>query len=71
MFLGQRSLRQRLTGNRLIKRTTIVARLFYHTGMCLLSQINPIMSADIDELHEMQLSHSHQICGIVAHFKDR
>lgn len=62
---------QTLMANRLIKRTTIVARLFYHTGMCLLSQINPIMSADIDELHDMQVSHSHQICGIVAHLKDR
>lgn len=56
---------------RLIKRTTIVARLFYHTAMCLLSQINPIVSKDAEEMRVMQQSHSHQICGITAHVKDR
>ncbi|KAI9754161.1 MAG: Cell morphogenesis protein PAG1 [Chaenotheca gracillima] len=57
----------------LIKRTTIVARLFYHTAMCLLSQMHPLVSRDADdeELHEMRVSHSHQICGLVAHVKDR
>ncbi|KAI9821807.1 MAG: hypothetical protein M1827_002388 [Pycnora praestabilis] len=55
----------------LIKRTTIVARLFYHTAMCLLAQMNPVMSKDVEEMQEMQTSHSHQICGITAHVKDR
>ncbi|KAG0652776.1 Zinc finger transcription factor 37, partial [Hyphodiscus hymeniophilus] len=55
----------------LIKRATIVGRLFYHTAMCLLPQINPIMSKDTKEMHDMQLSHAHQICGITAHVKDR
>lgn len=55
----------------LIKRTTIVARLFYHTAMCLLAQINPIMSPDIEEMRELQHRHSQQICGITAHVKDR
>ncbi|KAI9721930.1 MAG: hypothetical protein M1812_001887 [Candelaria pacifica] len=55
----------------LIKRTTIVARLFYHTAMCLLAQMNPTMSTDVDEMHDMQMSHAHQICGIVVHVKDR
>ncbi|KAL3418464.1 hypothetical protein PVAG01_10180 [Phlyctema vagabunda] len=55
----------------LIKRVTIVGRLFYHTAMCLLPQINPMMSKDTEEMHTMQLSHAHQICGIVAHVKDR
>jgi len=55
----------------LIKRATIVGRLFYHTAMCLLPQINPVMSKDTEEMHTMQLSHAHQICGIAAHVKDR
>lgn len=56
---------------RLIKRTTIVARLFYHTAMCLLSQMNPVMSLEDPEMHSMQSFQAHQICGIVAHVKDR
>ncbi|KZF23151.1 hypothetical protein L228DRAFT_267168 [Xylona heveae TC161] len=55
----------------LIKRTSIVARLFYHTAMCLLAHTNPAMPSGTDEMREMQLLHSHQICGIVAHVKDR
>ena len=56
---------------RLIKRTTVVARMFYHTAMCLLAQTNPAMSTSTQEMHDMQLSHSHDLCGIVAHVKDR
>ena len=56
---------------RLIKRTTIVARLFYHTAMCLLAQIHPRLSVQSPEMHDMQIAHSHQICGIAAHVKDR
>ncbi|ESZ90928.1 hypothetical protein SBOR_8674 [Sclerotinia borealis F-4128] len=55
----------------LIKRATIVGRLFYHTAMCLLPQINPLLGPENEEMHEMQQSHSHNICGIVAHVKDR
>lgn len=55
----------------LIKRTTIVARLFYHTALCLLAQINPVMPIDVEEMKELQQRHSQQICGIVAHVKDR
>jgi hypothetical protein len=55
----------------LIKRTTIIARLFYHTAMVLLAQINPVMSADMDEMGDMQKQHANLICGIVAHVKDR
>ncbi|KAF2143900.1 uncharacterized protein K452DRAFT_307252 [Aplosporella prunicola CBS 121167] len=55
----------------LIKRATIVARLFYHTAMCLLAQTNPIMSKDVDEMKDLLRAHSQQICGIVAHVKDR
>ncbi|KAF2838899.1 hypothetical protein M501DRAFT_934835 [Patellaria atrata CBS 101060] len=54
----------------LIKRTTIVARLFYHTAMCLLAQINPVMSSEVEEMRELQQRHSQQICGITAHVKD-
>jgi len=56
---------------RLIKRATIVGRLFYHTAMCLLPQINPLMSKDTEEMNSMLMSHAHQICGITAHVKDR
>jgi len=55
----------------LIKRTTIVARLFYHTCMCLLAQINPIKSPEVDEMRDLQIKHSQLICGITAHVKDR
>ncbi|KAM3069452.1 hypothetical protein ACMFMF_008669 [Clarireedia jacksonii] len=55
----------------LIKRVTIVGRLFYHTAMCLLPQINPLVGSNTEEMHEMQQSHAHSICGIVAHVKDR
>jgi hypothetical protein len=55
----------------LIKRTTIVARLFYHTAMVLLAQINPYMPVETEEMRDMQNRHSTQICGIVAHVKDR
>jgi hypothetical protein len=39
--------------------------------MCLLPQINPLMSKDTEQMHTMQLNHAHQICGITAHVKDR
>ncbi len=45
--------------------------MFYHTAMCLLAQTNPAMSTSTQEMHDMQLSHSHDLCGIVAHVKDR
>jgi hypothetical protein len=56
----------------LIKRTAIVARLFYHTAMLLLSQINPYISVGAPgEMAEMQRTHAQMICGIAAHVKDR
>ena len=56
----------------LVKRTSIVARLFYHMAMLLLSQINPYMSVEGGgEMAELQTRHSQMICGITAHVKDR
>ncbi|KAF2152573.1 hypothetical protein K461DRAFT_286443 [Myriangium duriaei CBS 260.36] len=55
----------------LIKRSTIVARLFYHTVMLLLAQIHPYLPADHPEMWEMQKQHSQMVCGISAHVKDR
>lgn len=55
----------------LIKRTSIVARLFYHTAMVLLAQINPLKSPDDPEMYALQDRHAHLICGISAHVKDR
>ena len=56
---------------RLIKRATIVGRLFYHTAMTLLAQINPLLSKESEEMNHLQMTHAHQICGITAHVKDR
>ena len=39
--------------------------------MCLLARINPVLPVSSPEMHEMQTSHSHDLCGIVAHVKDR
>ena len=55
----------------LIKRASIVARLFYHTCMCLLAQINPLYNSDTPDMHNMLTEHSQLICGISAHVKDR
>ncbi|KAI1938610.1 hypothetical protein LOZ66_003413 [Ophidiomyces ophidiicola] len=55
----------------LVKRSAIVGRLFYHTACCLLAKIHPTESAYSDEMLSMQHSHAHDICGIVAHVKDR
>ncbi|KAK7527120.1 uncharacterized protein IWZ02DRAFT_192521 [Phyllosticta citriasiana] len=55
----------------LIKRTTIVARLFYHTALCLLAQTHPALSRETDEMRELLVRNSQLICGIVAHVKDR
>jgi len=55
----------------LIKRTTIVARLFYHTASLLLSQTHPYYGTDNVEMAEMQRRHSQMVCGIAAHVKDR
>lgn len=56
----------------LIKRTAIVARLFYHTAMLLLSQINPYLNVGVPgEMADMQRKHAQMICGIAAHVKDR
>ena len=57
-----------------VKRTTVVARLFYHTAMVLLGSCHPMASMSqqvADEMHELRTYHSRQICGIVAHVKDR
>ena len=56
---------------RLIKRTSVTGRLFYHTAMCLLPQMHPQITIDNQDMYEMQMYHARQICGIVAHVKDR
>ena len=55
----------------LVKRSTIVGRLFYHTAQLLLAQINPYYGTDNMEMADMQTRHSQMICGIAAHVKDR
>lgn len=56
----------------LVKRTTIVARLFWHTASLLLAQTNPYAgAAESAEMADLQRRHSQMICGIAAHVKDR
>ncbi|CAA9964843.1 C6 zinc finger domain containing protein [Pyrenophora teres f. maculata] len=55
----------------LIKRASIIARLFYHTSMVLLAQINPIQAPSEPEMWTMLEQNSKFICGISAHVKDR
>ncbi|KAH8651015.1 hypothetical protein BX600DRAFT_441462 [Xylariales sp. PMI_506] len=55
----------------LIKRAAVVGRLYYHMAQCLLQQINPASRKDSPESRAGALYHAHQVCGIVAHTKDR
>ncbi|EFW14207.1 C6 transcription factor [Coccidioides posadasii str. Silveira] len=55
----------------LIKRSAVVGRLFYHTACCLLAKVHPTESEYSDDMLSMQHTHAHDICGIVAHVKDR
>ncbi len=55
----------------LIKRASIIARLFYHTSLVLLAQINPIQGPGEPEMWAMLEQNSKFICGISAHVKDR
>ncbi|KAK0259829.1 hypothetical protein LTS09_005672 [Friedmanniomyces endolithicus] len=55
----------------LVKRTSIVARLFFHTAQLLLAQTHPYYGNDNLEMTELAKRHSNMICGIVAHVKDR
>lgn len=56
---------------RLIKPSAKLGRLFYHTAMCLLAQVNPLEPRDSRENRASQLHHAHHVCGIVAHTRDR
>ena len=55
----------------LVKRTTIVARLFWHTAQLLLGQCHPFWGKEEEVMAEGIRRHGRMICGIVAHVKDR
>ncbi|TGJ83629.1 hypothetical protein E0Z10_g5134 [Xylaria hypoxylon] len=55
----------------LIKRAAVVGRLYYHMALCILAQVNPAASKDSEDSRTTQKHHAHQVCGIVAHNKDR
>lgn len=57
--------------HRLIRRPAIVARLFYHTTCILLARCHPVESEFSTEMRDMQQRHAYDLCGIVAHVKDR
>ncbi|KAI1740199.1 hypothetical protein F4680DRAFT_458850 [Xylaria scruposa] len=54
----------------LIKRAAVVGRLYYHMALCILAQADPSAKSPEDSLATQQY-HAHQVCGIVAHNKDR
>ena len=57
---------------RLTKRAAILGRLFYHTALCVLGQTNPQEPpATHEEMRVLSLHHAHQLCGVIAHSKDR
>ncbi|KAI2641242.1 hypothetical protein GGS21DRAFT_364309 [Xylaria nigripes] len=55
----------------LIKRAAVVGRLYYHMALCVLARVNPSVSEVSEDLRTTQQHHAHQVCGIVAHNKDR
>ncbi|KAI1748435.1 hypothetical protein F4782DRAFT_542834 [Xylaria castorea] len=55
----------------LIKRAAVVGRLYYHMALCILAQVNPSASKGSEDSRTTQQHHAHQVCGIVAHNKDR
>ncbi|EZF32236.1 hypothetical protein H109_06763 [Trichophyton interdigitale MR816] len=55
----------------LVKRSSVVARLFYHTTCVLLAKTHPTESQFSENMLAIQQSHANDICGIVAHVKDR
>lgn len=55
----------------LIKRAAVVGRLYYHMALCILAQVNPSAAKDSEDSRTTQQHHAHQVCGIVAHSKDR
>ncbi|KAI0403770.1 hypothetical protein F4802DRAFT_277543 [Xylaria palmicola] len=55
----------------LIKRAAVIGRLYYHMALCILAQVNPSASKDSEDSRTTQQHHAHQVCGIVAHTKDR
>lgn len=60
--------------DRLIKRATVVARMFYHTALIILTQTNPmaaISQQEVVDMQEMQIHNARECCGIIAHVKDR
>ncbi|CAK7563996.1 MAG: hypothetical protein SEPTF4163_001879 [Sporothrix epigloea] len=72
LFPGQDSKKTSVFPNIwLVKRTAIIGRLFYHTAMILLHQINPDDPQDSKANQTAQHHHARQVCGIVAHTKNR
>lgn len=55
----------------LIKRASVIARLFYHTSLVLLAQTNPVHAPTDPEMRAILEQNSKFICGISAHVKDR
>ncbi|KAI0396053.1 hypothetical protein F5Y17DRAFT_152810 [Xylariaceae sp. FL0594] len=55
----------------LVKSVAVIGRLYYHMALCLLAQVNPSAPKDSVDAVTTQQHHAHQVCGIVAHNKDR
>ena len=58
--------------DRLLSPRAALARLFYHTALCILGQTHPDESGQISEdLAFMQRHHARQACGIAGHTTDK
>jgi hypothetical protein len=68
LVLNSRSLTE---DNGHLSRQAKVAQLFYHTTLCLLAQMHPKFSYEVEEMAKVVQDHSRQICGIIVHVKDR
>ena len=55
----------------MIRKTAVVAQLFYHTARILLARTKPALPRGFANMSEMEERHAREICGIIAHMKDR
>ncbi|CAG7921277.1 unnamed protein product [Penicillium olsonii] len=55
----------------LTNRSAIIARLIYHITRILLANTHPLQSELNDEMQKLRHTHAHDLCGLVAHAKDR
>ncbi|KGO63844.1 Protein of unknown function DUF3468 [Penicillium italicum] len=55
----------------LVNRSAIVSRLFYYASRILLAKTHPFQSEFDQDMRKMKLNHAYEMCGLIAHTKDR